>query len=460
MCGLGAATRLLAIGLLNYADDEGFFLAHPALIRGELLPFESGIDHIPAMLQELVGIGYLELVTRENRTIGRVVNFRKHQLVNRPQRSKLALLVNAHGAITDDSVNAHGVISDDSVNVHGAFTAGMDQGSGNGSGNGKGMEGSGEASQDKPGGSGGAVAVGVKLESGDRPPEPAEAGTTLLPEAGSSLKVAEEDSRLSVADSKSGLAEKKEGGAALHSSWCAVKESLLEQVWKIVEPQTQGVERYMVKVGGEHVEFSKYPEGWQITAYGSPEITLAGSCMKRGYLEKLLAQMVKGCAAPKKPTVAVVGPEWPEDLPQGYRDALLPWWDHKRERREGYKATGWAALVARERQFPVTQVRASVEASMANNWAGLFTDKVPTAADVGYGFGRQKKGGGAGFRQVFEGMGEFEVPKVVKDTGAPVGWQEATGELYGEVIAWAMLGEGQQGEVRDWLAREKKEGRS
>jgi len=312
MCGLSAGTRLLAIGLLNYADDEGFFLAHPALIRGELMPFDAGTESIPGMLQELVGIGYLELIVRENRTIGRVVNFRKHQLVNRPQKSKLAVLVNAHGAITDDSVNAHGAITDDSVNAHGAITAGMDQGSGNGSGNGKGMEGSGEASQGKPGGSA------------------ADSVTATLTEDGlSSSKPAEEDSSLSDAARTPAPAKKKEGGGAVGTGRAKARTT--------------------------------YPE-----------------------------------------------PEWPLDLPSDYREPLRSWWEYKRERREGYKPKGWEALVRQQQRFPVAQVRASVEASMANNWAGLFTEKAPSPADVGYGFGRQKKekGGGAAAPRQVQGVME------------------------------------------------------
>lgn len=32
-------TRLMAIGLLNLADDEGYFYANPILIRAALFPF-------------------------------------------------------------------------------------------------------------------------------------------------------------------------------------------------------------------------------------------------------------------------------------------------------------------------------------------------------------------------------------------------------------------------------------
>lgn len=97
---------------------------------------------------------------------------------------------------------------------------------------------------------------------------------------------------------------------------------------------------------------------------------------------------------PAKKKEGGAGPLFPEDLAEGYRGPLVSWWEFKRERREGYKATGWAALVARERRFPVGQVRASVEASMANNWAGLFTDKVEGGSPSFVMAEKKEKGGG------------------------------------------------------------------
>lgn len=140
------------------------------------------------------------------------------------------------------------------------------------------------------------------------------------------------------------------------------------------------------------------------------------------------------------------GPEFPGDLPEGYRESLTEWWEYKRERREGYKSKGWEVLVRQQQRFPAKLVQASVEASMANNWAGLFTERV---SEERSGLGREgseKKRGGAGAM--------IEVTGVVRETGAPVGWDGAVVALYGERVPWAMLGEGQQAEVREWLGRE------
>ena len=44
--------RLLAIGLLNLADDEGFFSANTRLIQAEIFPFEPETD-VAELIKEL-----------------------------------------------------------------------------------------------------------------------------------------------------------------------------------------------------------------------------------------------------------------------------------------------------------------------------------------------------------------------------------------------------------------------
>lgn len=84
-------TRLLAIGLLNYSDDEGYFLADPRLIRGVIFPFEDTSKNIPRMLSELSGIGYIRIGKCENgKELGHVVKFKVHQRVDKPKQSNLA----------------------------------------------------------------------------------------------------------------------------------------------------------------------------------------------------------------------------------------------------------------------------------------------------------------------------------------------------------------------------------
>lgn len=114
MSQLPAETRLLALGLLNFADDEGYFSAHPALIRGELMPFEEKTRHIPAMLAALEGIGYVTLTTGiDGQPLGKITNFIKHQRINRPTASKHSRTT--HAQLTESSVSNHAQLTHDSA---------------------------------------------------------------------------------------------------------------------------------------------------------------------------------------------------------------------------------------------------------------------------------------------------------------------------------------------------------
>ena len=81
-------TRILALGLLNLADDEGYFSADTDYIRGAVL-FREDSSNVRRMLDELSRSGWITLCGTAERPIGQVVNFRKHQRVDRPQPSRL-----------------------------------------------------------------------------------------------------------------------------------------------------------------------------------------------------------------------------------------------------------------------------------------------------------------------------------------------------------------------------------
>lgn len=111
---LDDSARLLAIGLLNVADDEGYFLAAPGLIRSAIWPLDEDSTKARRTLDHLSISGYVEL--REHAThgeIGFVTNFTKHQRVDRPSPSRLKTYF--------DSANARRILDERSL---------LDQGSG------------------------------------------------------------------------------------------------------------------------------------------------------------------------------------------------------------------------------------------------------------------------------------------------------------------------------------------
>ena len=115
-------TRLVAIAVLNLADDEGFFEADPMLVRGDVFPFEDNSLRTHGALTELSRVGYLEVRrTKSKGEIGYVCNFEKHQVINRPTASKLRGLFESTNEIvdsqplTDHSRITHGVLIEHSV---------------------------------------------------------------------------------------------------------------------------------------------------------------------------------------------------------------------------------------------------------------------------------------------------------------------------------------------------------
>jgi hypothetical protein len=125
--------RLLFMGLISQADDEGRLNGHPALVRSLIFPYDHHIT--PDDLDEWLNIlARLNLILRyevDQQKYILVVNFKKHQTINRPQPSKLpappnelsvndsvsdqTTEMNDHGSFTEHSVNTHGIITDDSL---------------------------------------------------------------------------------------------------------------------------------------------------------------------------------------------------------------------------------------------------------------------------------------------------------------------------------------------------------
>jgi hypothetical protein len=107
------ASLLVAIGLLNLADDEGYFNANPKLIDAFIFPLRESSMSTHGAISELSNIGYIEVFKclKNEKDIGLVKNFLTHQVISRPTASKLAPIVD----LTSSSLNTHGVITDNSL---------------------------------------------------------------------------------------------------------------------------------------------------------------------------------------------------------------------------------------------------------------------------------------------------------------------------------------------------------
>lgn len=85
--------RLLFIATFNMADDEGILRWTPAYIKAQAFMYDDDLTpkHVDQLMQCLTDTGlvfpFVGGVARQQMAL--VVNFRKHQRINRPQRSKL-----------------------------------------------------------------------------------------------------------------------------------------------------------------------------------------------------------------------------------------------------------------------------------------------------------------------------------------------------------------------------------
>lgn len=96
MAQLAPETQLMAIALLNMADDEGYFEANPRIVRGEIMPFRDDLATISRDCRELSRVGWVEVrETSGHGLVGRIVNWTRHQRVDHPKKSKLSVYFDA-----------------------------------------------------------------------------------------------------------------------------------------------------------------------------------------------------------------------------------------------------------------------------------------------------------------------------------------------------------------------------
>ena len=106
----GDAVRLLALALLNYADDDGFFYADPELMR-EIMPYWDSTK-LRRTFDELSRLGWAEYQKGPEGygLLGRIVQFKTHQRIDRPNASKISKL----WRLDEDSTQTRRTLDDQS----------------------------------------------------------------------------------------------------------------------------------------------------------------------------------------------------------------------------------------------------------------------------------------------------------------------------------------------------------
>jgi len=107
--------RLLFIGLLNLADDEGVLKAVPAFIKGQIFPYDDELRNntVKDWLDTLEKARMLIPFTLNGESYYIIRTFKSHQTINRPTASKIPLTV-IKKAFEDNSLPAHGQFNEDS----------------------------------------------------------------------------------------------------------------------------------------------------------------------------------------------------------------------------------------------------------------------------------------------------------------------------------------------------------
>ena len=102
-CSLSA--RLLFIGMLNFADDNGNLAYSAKRLKMQVFPADA-IDTQP-LIDELLAHGVLIEYSVNGDKYLNIKGFSKHQVINRPSASSIPQPPN-----TDDSVSTHGALTD------------------------------------------------------------------------------------------------------------------------------------------------------------------------------------------------------------------------------------------------------------------------------------------------------------------------------------------------------------
>lgn len=117
LSALSAEDHLFAAALLNHCDDEGFFKANPRLLHAQIFALRDLSGTVPVFVQNLKNIGYLRTFQgSDGKEYGEVINFNKHQSINKAKPSKIKPLE---------------LIRDTSGTDTGRIPVGKEQGTGN-----------------------------------------------------------------------------------------------------------------------------------------------------------------------------------------------------------------------------------------------------------------------------------------------------------------------------------------
>lgn len=113
--------RLLFMGLISNADDEGYGRANPKLLKSLIFPYDDlRASDLEKWLSHLGGLHIVVLYEYNGQTYYNLPNFLKHQTINRPTETSFPKLETQGIKILADYT--HGVLTEHSLSTHGTLT--------------------------------------------------------------------------------------------------------------------------------------------------------------------------------------------------------------------------------------------------------------------------------------------------------------------------------------------------
>jgi hypothetical protein len=80
--------RMLFMGLISNADDEGYGRANPKLLKSLIFPYDDfRASDLEKWLSHLGGLNIVVLFRYDGQTYYNLPNFLKHQTINKPTKS-------------------------------------------------------------------------------------------------------------------------------------------------------------------------------------------------------------------------------------------------------------------------------------------------------------------------------------------------------------------------------------
>lgn len=118
---LSIMARLVWIGLISQADDEGRGRANPVYIKSTLFAYDEdmGLSKITKALNEIMNVMSISVYEVDGKRYYQLDNWDKFQTINRPTPSQIPPKNGAskdiHGTLTEHSLNTHGTLTNNSL---------------------------------------------------------------------------------------------------------------------------------------------------------------------------------------------------------------------------------------------------------------------------------------------------------------------------------------------------------